>query len=223
MTAPRASDLAHRVVHRRRELGLSLEEVARRAGMHPGYLEYLERAPAVALPRGSMIRLAGALETTVDALRGGKVDRPPGPGRAGPYPYLDVLSRDECEALLAGGGVGRLVFLSAQGPVALPVNFRLLDNDVVFRTRAEGVLAAAVAAGEPVGFEVDRIDEAMSEGWSVLISGRARVVDDPDELERVAGLGIEPWPGGAARPWSGSRRAGSRAAGSGKEAPAETV
>jgi len=196
MTAGRASDLARRVAHRRRELGLSRDEVARRAGMHAGYLDYLEHASAVALPRGSLIRLAGALETTVDALRGGEVDRPPGPGRAGPHPHLDVLSQDECEALLADGGVGRLVFLSAQGPVALPVNFRPLDGDVVFRTRTEGLLAAAVAADDLVGFEVDHIDEAMSEGWSVLISGRARLIDNPDQLAQVTDLGIEPWPGG---------------------------
>ena len=44
--------------------------------------------------------------------------------------------------------------------------------------------------------EVDRIDEPMSEGWSVLVSGRAHLIDDPAELEQAADLGIEPWPGG---------------------------
>jgi transcriptional regulator with XRE-family HTH domain len=195
VTTSRSGDLPRRVAHRRQELGLTQREVAQRAGMDPGYLDYLEHSPAVALPRGSLIRLAGALETTVDYLRGGEVDRPPGPGRAGPHPHLDILSKEECEAHLAGGGVGRFVFLAEQGPVALPVNFRLVDGDVVFRTRAEGALAAA--AGKTVGFEADRIDEAMSEGWSVLITGRARLVDEPAELEKVIGLGdIEPWPGG---------------------------
>jgi transcriptional regulator with XRE-family HTH domain len=194
MAAARPGDLARRVADRRRELGLSREEVARRAGMAAGYLDYLEHSPAVAIPRGSLIRLADALETTVKALRGGRVDRPPGPGRAGPHPQLDVLTREECEAHLAGGGVGRLVFLTAGVPLALPVNFRYLDGDIVFRTRAGGALAAA--AGTVVSFEVDQIDEAMSEGWSVLVSGRARLVDDPDELEQIAALGIEPWPGG---------------------------
>ena len=193
MTAARTGDLARRVAHRRRELGLSCEEVARRAEMHADYLEYLEHAPFVALDPGALQRLARALETTVDALRGGEVDRPPGPGRAGPHPHLDVLSREECEAHLAGGGVGRFVFITSHWPVALPVNFRLLDGDVVFRTRTDGLLAAA--AGTHVSFEVDHIDDAMSEGWSVLISGLARLVDDPNEREQIAALGIEPWPG----------------------------
>ena len=195
MSPPPSGDLARRVAHRRRELGLSQEEVARRAGMAPGYLDSLEHSPSVALPSGSVLRLAKALETSVDYLRGGKVDRPPGPGRAGPHPHLDVMSREECETHLAGGGVGRFVFTSEPGPVALPVNFRLLDGDIVFRTRTHGVLAAAVANVNLVGFEVDRIDDAMSEGWSVLISGHARLVDDPDELARIAELGVEPWPG----------------------------
>ena len=191
-----SGDLARRVAHRRRQLGLSHEEVARRAGMSAGYLDFLEHSPSVALPRGQVIRLANALETTVDHLHGGNVDRPPGPGRAGPHPHLDVMSRKECEEHLSRGGVGRFVFASESGPTALPVNFGLLDRDVVFSTRTEGVLTAAVTDDRRVGFEVDQIDDAMSEGWSVIISGRARLVDDPEELERIAELGIEPWPGG---------------------------
>jgi nitroimidazol reductase NimA-like FMN-containing flavoprotein (pyridoxamine 5'-phosphate oxidase superfamily) len=134
-----------------------------------------------------LLRLAKALETTASSLSGGEADRPPGPGRAGPHPHLDVLSRTGCEAHPAGGGVGRFVFLSAQRPVALPVNFRLVDGDVVFRSRATGSLAAAV--GATVSFEVDQIDEAMSEGWSVLIPGRARIVDDPAERLAVTVAG----------------------------------
>ena len=192
--AVHSSDLARRIAHRRQELGLSREELARRAEMDPGYLDYLEHSPVSSMLPGVLLRLAAALETTAVHLRGGDVDRPPGPGRARAHPHLDVLSSEECEAHLAGGGVGRLVFLAPQGPVALPVNFRFLDGDVVFCTRAEGVLAAA--AGSTVSFEVDHIDEVMSEGWSVLITGRAQLVDDPAQLEQLAELGIEPWPGG---------------------------
>ncbi|MGH3000884.1 MAG: helix-turn-helix domain-containing protein, partial [Gaiellaceae bacterium] len=164
-----SSDLARRIAQRRQELGLSREELARRAEMDPGYLDYLEHSPVSSMPPGVLLRLAAALETTAVRLRGGDIDRPQGPGHAGAHPHLDVLSSGECEAHLAGGGVGRFVFLAPQGPVALPVDFRYLDGDVIFHTRAEGLLAAA--AGSTVSFEVDHIDEAMSEGWSVLITG----------------------------------------------------
>jgi len=47
-----------------------------------------------------------------------------------------------------------------------------------------------------VSFEVDHLDEALAEGWSVLVSGEARVVTDPGELAAVSALGVAPWAGG---------------------------
>jgi nitroimidazol reductase NimA-like FMN-containing flavoprotein (pyridoxamine 5'-phosphate oxidase superfamily) len=188
-------DLARRAAHRREELGLTRDQVARRAGMDSGYLDYLEHSATATLTPGALMRLAAALETTATFLAGGTVDRPPGTGRAGPHPVLEVLSREQCETHLDAGGIGRLVLLSERGPVALPVNFRFVDGDIVFRTEVTGSLAAA--AGATVSFEVDHIDETMSEGWSVIVTGRARRVDDPSELEQLAQLGIEPWAGGS--------------------------
>jgi transcriptional regulator with XRE-family HTH domain len=194
MTAGRGGDFARRVAHRREELGLSRDELARRCGMDSGYLEYLEQSAYVELPPGALMRLATALETTLADLSGGTVELPPELGGAGLHPLLEVLSKEQSEAHLAPGGVGRLVFIAERGPVALPVNFRFVDGDVVFRTSDTGSLLTA--AGGTVSFEVDHIDEAMSQGWSVLITGRARRVDEPSELEQLAQLGIDPWPGG---------------------------
>jgi transcriptional regulator with XRE-family HTH domain len=195
VSAGQGTDFARRLIHRRQELGLTANELARRSGIAAGYLEYLEHSSAAAAPQaGLMLRLAAALETTPAHLAGGDVGRPPGIGRAGPHPRLDVLDRNQCATRLSLGGVGRFVFMSARGPVAVPVNFGFVDGDIVFRTRIEGGLVTAV--GSTVGFEVDRIDEAMSEGWSVLVTGRARLVDERSELEQLAALGIEPWPGG---------------------------
>jgi nitroimidazol reductase NimA-like FMN-containing flavoprotein (pyridoxamine 5'-phosphate oxidase superfamily) len=87
-----------------------------------------------------------------------------------------------------------VAFLSEQGPAAMPVNFRMLDGDIVFRT-APDTFVAEGAEGPSVGFEVDHLDEALSEGWSVLVSGRTHPVI-PAELPRVEELGIEPWAGG---------------------------
>ena len=163
--------------------------------MDVGYLEYLEGAVA-SVSSGSLLRLAGALETTADELAGGGIELPPGRGGAGRAPVLDELSREEGERLLAGGGVGRVVFATEAGPEALPVNFRVLDGDVVFRTAEGGALARVVGAGAPVAFEVDHVDEALAEGWSVLIRGQARPIVEADELARVKELGVEPWAGG---------------------------
>ena len=183
------------MTYRRRELGLSREEVARRAGMAPQYLAYLESHPEAAPSTAAMLRLAAALETTAGVLEGGGQERPAGGGPPGPRPVLGELTTEECEALLGPGGVGRLVSVTEQGPTALPVNYGVLGGDVVFRT-GDGVARQVARRGETVGFEVDHLDEAMGEGWSVLVNGRARVEADPAERRRIDELGVTPWAGG---------------------------
>ena len=49
-----------------------------------------------------------------------------------------------------------------------------------------------------MSFQIDRVDESMGEGWSVLVTGSARRVDDPDEVARAwPACGLTPWAGGA--------------------------
>jgi len=199
MTAPtpsadapsHAGDLARRVAHRRNELGKSIEEVAETTGVDPAYLRYFEASPDARLSAGTMILLAMALETSPAELYGAGVQRAPGPGRAVPHGELRTLTPEQCAAHLEGGGVGRLVFLSERGPVAHPVNFMTCDGDVVVSTTPPQ--ASQLESQERASFQIDRVDEAMREGWSVLVSGPAHRVDDPDELVELAELGLEPW------------------------------
>ncbi len=105
---------------------------------------------------------------------------------------VDVLSSEECLRLLGSVRVGR-VGLSIQAlPVVLPVNFSLLDDDVVIRT-VGGTKFHAAAKGAVLAFEADSYEPAGAAGWSVLVQGVARVVTDPSELRQVAGLTLESW------------------------------
>lgn len=185
-------DLGRRVARRREELGLSREQVAERAAMAPAYLEYLEQHPAE-VTTVVLLRLAGALETAPAELLGKGIGLPAGRHGAAPHPVLEHLSAEECRAKLAAGGVGRLVMVEERGPVALPVNFGWLDEEVILRTTESSALISAEA--QLVGFETDHIDDASSEGWSVLASGRLRRITDPGDLQRVSELKIEPWAG----------------------------
>ena len=188
------SDLARRVTRRRTELGLTIEELAQRAGIDPNYLGYFERNADARLSASSLLLVALALGTSPLVLAGGEVDRPPGRGRAGRHPSLETLTEEQCEAHLAAGGVGRIVFNGERGPVALPVNFESAGGNIIVSTDVD---KAALLATQPVvGFEVDRVDDALSEGWSVLVSGTARRVDDPDEVLRLSSLDLEAWAGG---------------------------
>jgi len=186
--------MARRVARRRAELGKSVEEVAAAAGIDPGYLRYFEESASARLSAGTMLLLALALESTPVELYGGFVDRPTGRGRAGPHPELIELTAEQCEAHLRAGGVGRVVLIAERGPVAHPLNFAVRDGDVIVSTTVAH--AAQLEGRSRVSFEIDRVDEPMAEGWSVLVTGSARYVDDPDEIVVLSALGLAPWAGG---------------------------
>lgn len=99
---------------------------------------------------------------------------------------LQVLDRAECIELLRGARLGRIATTFRALPVVVPVNYALVDDDVVFRTGSGTKLAAAVT-NAVVAFEVDAVDEDALEGWSVLVTGTAALVSRPDELEALAG------------------------------------
>ncbi len=105
---------------------------------------------------------------------------------------LEILSEDECRALLAMVNVGRLAVALGDVPLVVPVNYGLIDGDVVFAT-GEGTKLRTALEKALVAFEVDEIDELAEVGWSVLFVGHAREVVDPDELARVQGLGVRSW------------------------------
>ena len=115
-----------------------------------------------------------------------------GPARAA----LRSLSPDECYDLIAAGRIGRVVFSTADGPVAFPVNYAMAGHLVVLRTGADTELAARLDC--PVGFEVDQFDETLSQGWSVLVTGRAARVKSEQLVRRLeARTGLQPWAAGA--------------------------
>jgi nitroimidazol reductase NimA-like FMN-containing flavoprotein (pyridoxamine 5'-phosphate oxidase superfamily)/DNA-binding XRE family transcriptional regulator len=191
-----ATDLGRRLREQREQAGFSQADAARAAGMSPQYLAFMESNPNAYPTQATLIRLAAALGTSVAALGGAGLNLPPGQRDAANRPVMAELSAEECRALIAPGGVGRVLFVEeARGPVAIPVNYRMDGTDVVFRTGSGGMLDASMEQAS-VSFDVDHLDEALSEGWSVLLTGTASVVTEAAEIERAAALRIEPWAGG---------------------------
>ena len=195
-----AGDLGRRIAVRRTALDLSREETADRAGMAASYLRYLEEVPGAAPGRSILLRLAEVLHTTVIDLAGGGGDLTPGPGRAATEPEFTELTVQECRALLSTHGVGRVAVPTTSGPVIVPVNYSVVDGAIVYRT-APGAMPSR-AAGRQVTFEIDRIDDAFGEGWSVLALGRARTVTDADDVRRLTEHAFStPWTGGVREEW----------------------
>ena len=107
------------------------------------------------------------------------------------------LSPSECSDMLASAHVGRIVFVDGNQPLALPVNFAWFEDSVVFRT-GEGQKLHAATVGQTVAFEVDEIDGATHQGWSVIVKGSAREVTDWAEQEQLEQLDVRPW---QRQPW----------------------
>src|SRR5215471_15598553 len=112
---------------------------------------------------------------------------------------LEVLGRDESLRLLSSAVLGRIAVSSGALPTILPVNFRFDGRRILFRTGVGSKLSAATDHAV-VAFEVDEIDAATQTGWSVMVTGVAREVTDPAELDAARALPGPPGGGRAARP-----------------------
>ena len=110
---------------------------------------------------------------------------------------IEELDENECLALIAPGGVGRIAYTGRFGPAVLPVNYALQDGAIVFRTAEHGPLDEDLRTGiadadYKVAFEIDDIDTAAKLGWSVLIQGPAHHVTGAEQ-DVVRQAGAEPW------------------------------
>jgi len=117
-------------------------------------------------------------------------------------PSLASLSRDECLKLLRQGSVGRLAVVLDGQPHVLPLNYAADEAGIiVFRTA--DLTAATEAALANVAFEVDEIDLARRQGWSVAVHGYGRELTgavDRDS-ERLLRMPVHPWAPGQRDRW----------------------
>jgi nitroimidazol reductase NimA-like FMN-containing flavoprotein (pyridoxamine 5'-phosphate oxidase superfamily) len=96
-------------------------------------------------------------------------------------PQLETLTREECLELLQRAVVGRVGYVADGLAIILPVNFTVVDGDIVFCT-AKGRKLSWLSLRGRLSFQADESRPADHEGWSVLVHGVAREVTDPDEL-----------------------------------------
>lgn len=96
---------------------------------------------------------------------------------------LEVLPLAQCLTLLRSRPLGRLAYIDAGAPIVVPVNHLVDGSTVVFRTVAGKKLDAAII-GRPVAFQLDDHDPVRGTGWSVLVRGRADLLEDVDRIAR---------------------------------------
>lgn len=114
---------------------------------------------------------------------------------------IETLDEAECRRLISPGGIGRIAYQSRFGPAVLPVNYRVHDGGVLFRTAAHSPLDEDLRTGigdaeYRVAFEIDSFDPATRQGWSVLVQGAAHHVQPGAERDSALTADVEPWPDG---------------------------
>jgi nitroimidazol reductase NimA-like FMN-containing flavoprotein (pyridoxamine 5'-phosphate oxidase superfamily) len=113
---------------------------------------------------------------------------------------LEVLPFDECLQMLASVPVGRVGFFADGEVVILPVNHLVDGQDVVFRT-ARGAKLSAAEGQDLVAFEADDYDEPTQSAWSVLMTGRAEVMYEDAEIQRLSRRAMHPWASAVEHPF----------------------
>lgn len=105
---------------------------------------------------------------------------------------MEILSPDECWALLDDEEVGRLAVAIGGEVDIFPLNFVVADRTIVFRT-AEGSKLAEIAANARVSFEIDGYNPGTGEAWSVVLKGLAQVLQRFSDIYSAEELPLFPW------------------------------
>src|SRR4029450_11111736 len=96
---------------------------------------------------------------------------------------LETLDMQECLSLLRQDQVGRVAVVVDEFPIVLPVNYKIVQVAgrvwIALRTRPGNVLDRA---SMPSAFEIDSVDAAHRQGWSVMVRGTLQHVD-PDAAD----------------------------------------
>jgi hypothetical protein len=107
-----------------------------------------------------------------------------GLGLAQPAAGAQMLDPTDAMRLLASIEFGRVVFTLNALPAIRPVNHLVDGGRIMIRTRLTSAISNAVrsADGVVVAYEADSIDPQTRSGWSVVATGPAHTLTDPDQI-----------------------------------------
>lgn len=105
--------------------------------------------------------------------------------------FRQALTREDCDAVLEKGTSGVLAVTGDGGwPYAVPLSYVWRDGRVYFHCAVTGHKIDAIRADSRVSFCVVDRDQIVPEEYttyyrSVIVFGRARILDDPAEKRRA--------------------------------------
>lgn len=114
-------------------------------------------------------------------------------GQPVPARQAIALTGEESWALLGSVSLGRVVFTMRAMPAIRPVNHLVDGETVVIRSHlGAAIVGHAADDGAVVCYEADQLDPVRHTGWSVIVTGFARLVREPGAIARYQRL-LEPW------------------------------
>jgi nitroimidazol reductase NimA-like FMN-containing flavoprotein (pyridoxamine 5'-phosphate oxidase superfamily) len=121
------------------------------------------------------------------------VDDGAAPQIARPRQAID-LTEGESLALLRSTSVGRIVFTRHAMPAIRPVNHLVDGRRIIIRTHLGAAIVSRTAdvTGVVVSYEADDLDPVRHTGWSVIVTGLASLVKEPEAIKRYSAQ-LEPW------------------------------
>lgn len=102
-----------------------------------------------------------------------------------------ILSKEKCEEILRKASSGVLCVLGdGDYPYGVPVSFAYRDNRIFFHGMPSGHKYDAMKRHDKVSFTVIETDQVMPAEYttyfrSVIVFGRARIVEDLEEKHRI--------------------------------------
>ncbi len=103
---------------------------------------------------------------------------------------IEILKEDEALELMGDQQLGRLVVRIKDDFDIYPLNYVVNEGKIYFRT-AEGSKLFTVSINDWVLFEAD--DHTEDKAWSVIVKGRARILQRTDEIQEADELPLKPW------------------------------
>lgn len=97
-----------------------------------------------------------------------------------------------CWELLESTALGRVAIATPAGAEIVPVNYVVDGANVLFRS-SPGAKFTALVEHPDVALEIDGVDAKRTAAFSVIVKGRAEVLDLAAEIDAAEALGLRPW------------------------------
>ncbi len=94
---------------------------------------------------------------------------------------VEELSRSDCLLLLGRASRGRVAYSERAMPAIRTLGYAMAGTSLVISAGSDRL--GRQLDGQVVAFEVDEVDPVDGLGWSVVVTGTTRLLDDPNRVD----------------------------------------